>query len=313
MGIGGDNLGSSYVAFRARHSVAAQYPPIFSIEPTNVCNLACPMCPNSRQTSGSLGYMQWSLFTKVLDEIGPHAKVVMLYSLGEPLLHPRIVQMVEYCKKVSRAKIIISTNAIFLDESMARALLASGLDEIKLCLDANSSKTYHQMRPGGNFAMVAKNVQCFLELKGNNSKPYCVVQFIRTKINSHETEEFTQRWEGYDCEPRIVWLNTWANQIPGLARLSDDLCPNRFQKRLPCAELWLKMVINWQGKVPICCHDWSRSYVGGDVSKDTVAQIWNGPALQRFRSLHSKSKFEKIGICAPCFEWSREEEISEYF
>jgi radical SAM protein with 4Fe4S-binding SPASM domain len=179
-------------------------------------------------------------------------------------------------------------------------------------LDANSTNSYRVMRRGGSFKTATSNIEQFMRLKGSREKPNCIVQFIRTKINAHETEEFIRRWERYNCEPRIVWLNTWAGQLANLIHFSDDLCPNRLQERLPCAELWFKMVITWEGKVIICCHDWTRDHIVGDINNMKIAQIWNSSAMREFRLAHITGKYANIDICSSCLEWSREEEIYEY-
>src|SRR4051812_22741932 len=80
--------------------VAAPRPPLprhVQIEVTSACNLRCRMClvryaPAVNKAEGAIPY---ELFTKIVDD-DPALEVVTLQGLGEPLLHPRIVDMVGY-------------------------------------------------------------------------------------------------------------------------------------------------------------------------------------------------------------------------
>src|SRR3954464_15954602 len=100
-------------------------PPIYVIEPTNSCNVDCIMCPNRHYKEH--GTMSFDLFVAIIDQISPYAKVIMLYFVGEPLLHPRIVDMIRYCKAHTSARIVLSTNAMLLDGLLAEQIIESVL------------------------------------------------------------------------------------------------------------------------------------------------------------------------------------------
>ena len=77
--------------------VEGAYPDRLYIEITNVCNLDCVMCPTGLHVlDRSKGHMRWELFTKVIDEMAPHVKTTTLHIWGEPLLHPKLVDMVRH-------------------------------------------------------------------------------------------------------------------------------------------------------------------------------------------------------------------------
>src|SRR3990172_1700346 len=92
------------------------YPDRMYIESTNVCNLSCIMCPNG--TSGMKrpkGYMDFELFKRIVNEMAPHVETTTLHIWGEPLLHPKIIDMISYCKAKS-LPCEISTNATLLTQ-----------------------------------------------------------------------------------------------------------------------------------------------------------------------------------------------------
>jgi len=269
------------------------------------------MCPNSKITSK--GTMDLRLFEKIVDQIRYSAKAIHLYLVGEPLLQKNIVRMIRYCKQNTRASVTISTNATLLNNSLAQRLIDSGLDEIILCLDGNSAQTYEQIRRGARFAEVSANIANFIRLKGERDKPKCIVQLIAMYLNRPEINDFKDRWGDLDCKVSVKWVDTWGCQLPELASMSDSLSPNRQKARIPCADLWFKMAINWRGEVVVCCHDWAGKYVLGNLTYQTVAEVWNGGEIARLRRLQQQRNYDSLALCDNCSEWSTEDDEYAYF
>ena len=119
------------------------FPAIYFIEPTNACNLSCIMCPNSRLSNNEC-FMDFNLFKKIIDEIKYVAKVIRLNYRGEPLLHPKIIEMIRYCKENTFARISLSTNGTLLNTKLSEKLIRIGIDEIIFSLDSNSPETYYK-------------------------------------------------------------------------------------------------------------------------------------------------------------------------
>ena len=69
---------------------------------------------------------------------GPHAAgTIVFMGLGEPLLHPRFLDMVRLAKaRGLRAE--VTTNALLLDDEVAGRLLAAGLDQLVVSIDGVS-------------------------------------------------------------------------------------------------------------------------------------------------------------------------------
>ena len=149
---------------RARES-APTFPDRVYVESTNVCNLDCIMCPTGLHIdTRPKGYMEWDLYTPIIDEIAPFAEAVVLHSWGEPLLHKRIIDMIQYAKDRD-LWVETSTNAMRLTEEVSRQLLDAGLDRIYLSMDGLTKETYEKVRVKGKFEGVLGNIERFLDLK----------------------------------------------------------------------------------------------------------------------------------------------------
>ena len=102
------------------------------IEITNRCNMDCPMCPRE-VLDIELEHMDWDKFVTVTDKLTERENIT-LTGWGEPFLHPRIFDMIAYCKERGH-RVMITSNGLFTKESIADEILNSGLDEITFSID----------------------------------------------------------------------------------------------------------------------------------------------------------------------------------
>lgn len=284
-------------------------PIYYIIEPTNFCNYACTICPNKFYRPEEKGFMEWNLFKKIVLQIKDYAQVIQLYWLGEPLLHSNLCRMIAFCKDNTTAKVMLSTNGSLLDEEYVVNLVNSGLDKLIVSMDAAESQSiYDAIRKNGNLKTLNNNVSNLLKYSS------CIditLQFILTFANKEEKNIFLSNWSDKNIKISVQCLYTWAGQMPELANMSDHLSSMIGQKRDKCADLWYKMAIHWNGKVSLCCFDWSFDNVVGDLTEESVCDVWNSNEINAIRNMHRAFKFEKI--CEKCDAWALENEYETLF
>ncbi|OEC03073.1 Fe-S oxidoreductase [Lysinibacillus sphaericus] len=100
------------------------------IEITSVCNLACSFCPPTERAKGLIKVEQ---FNKILDEIRPHTKYIYLHVKGEPLLHPRIHQLLDAAHEKG-FKVNITTNGTLIKKNREKLLGKPALRQINFSL-----------------------------------------------------------------------------------------------------------------------------------------------------------------------------------
>lgn len=284
-------------------------PSFYIIEPTNYCNYSCPICPNRLYVDHEKGYMSFDLFEKIVLQIKAFADIIQLYWVGEPLLHPRIFDMISYCKANTRAKVMISTNGSLLSEDNCRKLVASGLDKLIVSMDAaDSNEVYNAMRTCGDIAKLNTNVT---HLMSYANQLDITLQFILTNVNEIEKDKFVKKWESYGVKISVQCLYTWANQLPELNDFSHYKSPMIGQARVPCADLWYKIAIHWNGYVSRCCFDWSFKNIIGNLNSMTIREVWNASKLHSLRDCHQKLNFDTL--CKECDAWATEQEYEYLF
>ena len=186
------------------------------------------MCPTGLHIdTRPKGYMEWDLYTSIIDEIAPFAEAVVLHSWGEPLLHKRIFDMIRYAKERG-LWVETSTNATRLTEEVARKLLAAGLDRIYLSMDGLTKETYEKVRVKGNFEDVLGNIERFLDLKHELGSPIeADIQIVRLSETDAEVEEFVERWNSKHADLiNIKELDTWGGQIDEVSSLAVEEQPS---------------------------------------------------------------------------------------
>ena len=88
------------------------------IEITSVCNLACSFCPPTQRAKGLIKVEQ---FNHILDEIRPHTKYIYLHVKGEPLLHPRIHELLDAAHEKG-FRVNITTNGTLITKQRPKII-----------------------------------------------------------------------------------------------------------------------------------------------------------------------------------------------
>ena len=74
-----------------KNSYVIGYPVELVMDPSNLCNLHCPLCPTGQgRNERSKGKMSFVNFRKIIDELGAYLYRVDLHNWGEPFLNDEI-------------------------------------------------------------------------------------------------------------------------------------------------------------------------------------------------------------------------------
>jgi radical SAM protein with 4Fe4S-binding SPASM domain len=146
-----------------RGRLASRGPVCLYLETTNRCNLLCTTCPRTYAELEPPADMSWELFTSIVDQL-PEIERAVLHGVGEPMLVKALPRMVRYLKDRG-TYVLFNTNGTVLNERNGRALIASGLDELRVSLDAANAKSYLAIRGKNYFDRIIRNVRAFREMQ----------------------------------------------------------------------------------------------------------------------------------------------------
>ena len=291
-------------------------PVVLMVEPTNICNLKCPLCPSG---NGGLtrprGTMTFDAFRRVFDQQARDLLLLMLWNQGEPFLNRNLLKMVALAKS-RNVPTITSTNGHFVrTASEAEALVRSGLDELIVSLDGATPETYVQYRVGGDFdrVLTAARLVCEAKQRLQSDSPVVHLQFIIMRHNENEVDAARRiaRDLGVNrlsLKTAQVYTEEDARQfLPNDERYSryrysgEGLTMNGKVKNT-CRHLWYSTVVNWDGVVSPCCFDKDAHYGLGDtLNGEVFGDIWGGSKYTHFRNTILKDR-ASVPICANCSE-----------
>src|SRR6185312_7157722 len=157
-----------------------KFPTYVQMEPVGQCNLRCQMCSiQFRQDGPPYGppaFMSFELFTRTLDQLTDLAEL-HLQGLGEPMMHPRFFEMVEYAAHKG-IRVSTNTNLTLLNARRAERCITSGLDCLHASLDGATAETYERIRLRAHFDRVVDNLEHLLELRRQRGSEYPHVRLV---------------------------------------------------------------------------------------------------------------------------------------
>ena len=140
-------------------AVATTPPVCLYLEVTNRCNLLCETCPRTFEELESPADLTWELFTRIVDQV-PNLQRAVLHGVGEPMLVKNLPAMIRYLKERG-VYVLFNTNGTLLRPAKFQEIIDTGLDEIRVSLDAADAATYKMVRGKDFFGRVVRNVGNF--------------------------------------------------------------------------------------------------------------------------------------------------------
>jgi MoaA/NifB/PqqE/SkfB family radical SAM enzyme len=286
----------------------------YYIDPLNVCNLRCPLCPTGRgELQRPRGKMSLEDFKRLIDQIAPYAYSVELYNWGEPFLHSQIFDMIRYASE-RKISVQLSSNLNYFSEEMAKQAVTSGLARLLVSVDGATQETYERYRRGGRLEVVIRNLRLLVEAKhrADSSTPFITFRTLINRYNEHEIDQLRHmaadlEVDSFSTGP--IFVNTRNKEqveewLPEDERLSYyDYSAEHLENVWHCADLWESFTINWDGGIAPCCwlqdpaHDFDNAFT------KPLQEIWNGEAYvssRRVFSLGGPREGSRQTICTRC-------------
>ncbi len=292
------------------------YPLMLMIEPTNICNLKCPLCPSGNGgLTRARGTMGLDEFKGIVDEMADYLILLMLWNQGEPFINREFTEMIRYAKSKA-IPTITSTNGHFLRKAQdAEDVVKSGLDEIIVSLDGATPESYAIYRKGGDFNRVIQGVKnlCQSKRRLKSRTPIINLQFIVMRHNENEIESIKEIAEGLQVDKLAIKTAQVYTQDEAEEFLPEDQQYRRYvtdegtlrtkSKIINfCNHIWYSCVINWNGDVSACCFDKDVDYPMGSVLGDTsFKDLWRAENYRAFRDQILKDR-AAIPMCSNCTE-----------
>jgi MoaA/NifB/PqqE/SkfB family radical SAM enzyme len=304
-------------------------PPLsIDLETAALCNLACPFC--FRQWIATPDkIMDSELAFGLIDQAAELGVPSLKFNWrGEPMMHPKLPQLINYAKKKGILETLINTNATFLDQTAANKLIDAGLDTLIYSFDGGTEKTYLNMRPGrfkdNSFSEVYENIKNFALLKKEKGAPFpfTKIQMVLTDEAFPEQEQYYQLFSDYVDEVttaaymerggnlRVLQPEDRASLVAALPNDRNNLDDIQYWKetdgtlyletgRLPCEQPFQRLMVSYDGRVFMCCLDWGNEHPLGYVSDKSFTKGDTDYTSVLERAEKNKKGYELMNLTMP--------------
>ena len=217
---------------------------------------------------------------------------IVFTAFGEPFLHPKILEAIEYVK-YKNMHCSVTSNGALITEDMALKLVELGLDNLNISINSASPETYvqiHVNQPSNNFYNICNVLKLMVEEKKIRKQklPHIGLSAVICSINAHEIEEMAKLAAeigvnsfGYakivvfeqtkHLLPISKQINEIINQVvkaksilnsAGIQSsfqieksdwIKSGLKSQEFFSRIPCYIGWMLCLISANGNVYPCC------------------------------------------------------------
>ena len=292
--------------------LTADFPSQIVIDITEVCNLACIHCPHpdfKKSEHYDARYLSPELNAKVVDEVRAHGvgktQYIRYSSEGEPLVHPKGYEMIEYAVRNSGVYVTLTTNGTIMNERRTRALLDAGVHMIDISIDAFNADTYSNIRVNGDLEITRTNVLNLISwVKKSGSATKVVVSFIEQPQNTHEAADFESYWKEQGADSVVVRrLHSAAGAVIDVANIMRK--EQAKEVRRPCVYPWERIVLNPRGYLAFCPADWTHGSSMVDYTNTTIAEVWQGDFYRSLRQAHISDNYAEHKFCGQCPDWKQ--------
>ncbi len=249
--------------------------------------------------------MEERLYRKIIDECSLHKNIerVILYMSNEPLTDPSLIQRINYAKeKIPWASVHILTNGSLLTEELSEKLIHSKLDWIGVSLHGIRKETLRKAMGIDPELTINRVIKFFNKAKEHrNIKDFAMITFLGHEyLTTEEKEETFRFWHEQGIE-RISYFDQPISRAGNVKSL-----PQVAHARIGgCKSLWANEMIHIAetGEVILCCMDWKREVVLGDLNAQSIEDVWCSVKYGEVRDQRNgKRDSQNNFICKRCEE-----------
>ena len=291
------------------------YPYMLQVEPTNVCNLRCPLCPTGRnELTREPRHMKLAEFQGLVDDMERYLLLAILWDWGEPLLNRALPAMARYAARRDIRTVTSTNGHFFRDEEYMAELLTSGLTTLIVAVDSISPESYDVYRKEGMLDEVRSGVEGIVALKRRTrSKTRIVVRTVVMRQNEHEIAATRSYARAIGADQFVVKT---LNPACGSTSLDSEFVPDnpryrrlayrpgtmeRIPSSAPCARVWRMSNIFSNGDVAPCCYDFCGDMKVGNINERPFTEIWTSPEYRELRRrIHTEK--DTVERCRQCVD-----------
>jgi len=277
-------------------------PDHIQIQTITGCNAKCIFCPNgkTRRPIPKGRRMEWDLYRSIVDQsIALGIRRYSVYLMNEPMLDHELGQRVAYISaRIKKPQYVkVTSHGGLLTERMTRDLLDSGLNKLKISVLSLTPRIYRDLT-GLNLAKTLRNIDRFLELKqqGGYRRPRLEIVMVDSIQTHNEIPDMRRYWQQRDIQ---LYLETVENRADQHNIRDTALSAQELKSFSWCRRMVEQAYVLYDGRMLQCCADWEQRSVMGELTRESLADIWHGRRYSDYRQRFAAGDIQGM-ICACC-------------
>jgi radical SAM protein with 4Fe4S-binding SPASM domain len=285
------------------------------IETTTHCNLSCAGCVRTvlhREGDWDNQHITVDKFRRLIADLPP-AGVLVPQGIGEPTMHPQIVELIKIASDARKFdQIEINTNALVRSADWYKQLFDAGLTDLTVSVDSLSGSVIERVRKGTEPLKLERLLKEFAVLFPGRIG----VRITVSKWNYEELPGLLKKLN--DIGEFRVWIHPFFDMGNGEGILGsknrNDLSIDAYKFRGQfsrlnitvyqmepseniCMSPWRHAVIRVDGEVKPCCNIMYDEIDLGNVFEGSFGAVWQSARMEEFRRYFLK---KSPSCCKKC-------------
>ena len=279
------------------------FPRTIQIQTFTGCNADCIFCPYGATSDAQpKGRMPPDLFRRIIDEAARHrVRRVSPYLMNEPLMDRDLFDKIRYIHAaIPGCKVVVTSNGHFLTPPVVDAILAlgGGLHELYVSFQGLDREAYERtMRGSMNFDRTLANVNHFIDEQRRRGldRPKLWITMVNTAVI--DAKKAVAYWRARGVASKFTTLENRGGNIRNAESFSRTKAMSYYTT---CTRLFKQAYILFNGDMVLCCVDYNREQVLGNITNSSIHDVWNGPVAQEIRRRYLAHEFDGLPLCGNC-------------
>ena len=303
-----------------------ELPKLIIIDPCNLCDIGCPLCPTGiNQLKLKSGVMSFETFKKIIYKI-PSLEHIALYNFGEPFKNKDIFKMIAFAFRLHISVGVDSSFSFKKDDDFFTDIVQSSLEYLRVSIAGTSQETYSSYRRNGNLELVIENIKKLRAAQKslNKNNPRIILRLLVSRFSQNDITAARKLAEDMGIIFEMRCLNVGddlpdydfsfsvkereAYWLPDRDVCKTEQLTTATDNVTACPFLSSTFVVNVDGAILPCCLVTDNKNNFGNILSEHILKIWCGK-----KYIHSRGLFTKenkacgniVTICDKCNNYKK--------
>ena len=222
------------------------------------------------------------------------------YLMNEPFLDKELPKKIRFIhENVPTAKVVVTTNGSRLFPDVVKEVVDLGpaLHAIYISFQGMEKMGYENtMRGTMDFEKNLVNVNGLIDAlqAAQDTSPKVWITMVDTNVI--DAKKAVAYWQKRGVHSKYTTLENRGGNIED----AESLAHNKMDYYTECTRLMKQGYILFNGDMVICCTDYSRQMVLGNIVDSSVYDVWNGTQAVDYRRAYLNHRFDELPLCKVC-------------